>query len=594
MPTIRPISALTLGCVSVLASCASGGAGSAVTAPSDPDRALHALLDAAWEDGLRDNPTYASQLGDRRYNDRWEDLSPQAIEARHAQDRARAESLARIDRAALSRELQLDYDLFKQNVEWDLERHRLRLYLLPVNQREGLQTADELADALRFTTRKDYDDWLERLRGFGTYADQTIVLLREGARAGVVWPKVAMLRVPAQIDKQIVDDPLQSPFYAPFRVAAPSVPPAEREPIAAEARLVIARTVVPAFRRFRDFFTKEYLPACQDRVGLQALPDGAATYEALVRHHTTTTLSPRAIHELGLREVERITLAMNVVMQDTGKSTTLPQFFAFLRSDRRFYYTDPAELLAGYAAIVKRVDPQIGKIIGTLPRTPYGIEAIPANVAPDTTTAYYRPPAEDGSRGGTFFVNLYKPESRPTWEMVALTLHEAVPGHHIQIALANEQTRLPKFRRHTLYTAFVEGWGLYAESLGDELGMYDDPYAKFGQLAYEMWRAVRLVVDTGMHAMGWDRQRAIDFFREHTPRQELDVVNEIDRYLVMPGQALAYKVGELKIKELRRRAERVLGARFDERAFHDAVLGHGALPLDVLEREVDAWIASQG
>ncbi len=549
--------------------------------PNRATLALRALFDEAWETTLREDPVWAAEMGDLRWADRWTDVSFAAIERRHAYDVALLRRLGEIPRGELSRDDALSYDLFRYDLELAIEEHPFRLYLLPINQRGGIQTADDVADALPFVTDKDFADWNARLRSFPTYMKQTIDLLAEGARTGMTHPKVVMQRVLGQIDKQIVDDPTKSPFYAPYAKKP-------REPHAAEARRLIAETVVPAFRTLRAFWIETYLPACKDQVGAWQLPDGARLYAHLVRAHTTTKLGPDEVHAIGLREVARIRGEMEKLKAETGFAGSLAEYFTFLRTDPRFFHRDAASLLTGYRELAKRIDPLLVKVFAKLPRTPYGVQAIPEHVAPDTTTAYYREPAADGSRAGTYFVNLYRPEARPKWEMVALTLHEAVPGHHLQIALAMEQEDLPKFRRHADYTAFVEGWALYAESLGDELGIYEDRYSKFGQLAYEMWRAVRLVVDTGIHHLRWDRQRAIDFFMENAPKAELDVVNEVDRYIAWPGQALAYEIGALRIKDLRKKKQAQLGARFDLKAFHDAVLRNGPLPLGLLEREVMA------
>jgi len=419
--------------------------------------------------------------------------------------------------------------------------------------------------------------------------------MRDGIREHRVQPRITMQRVPAQIDKQLTSTPESSPFFKPFTNFPASIPQAERTRLASAARDAVRSEVLPAYQRLKEFFTTEYLPACFEQPGAWQLPNGDATYAFFVRKFTTTKMAPPEIHAIGLKEVERIGREMQGIMDKVGFHGSKQDFFKQLRTDPRFYCKDADELLTTYRAVAKRIDPQLVKVFKTLPRIPYGVEPIPEKIAPDTTAAYYRVLAADGSRAGTYFVNLYKPEARPRYEMMALSLHEAVPGHHLQFAIAFEQGELPKFRRYggeRAYTAYIEGWALYAESLGDDMGLYDDPYSKFGQLTYEMWRAVRLVVDTGIHAMHWDRQRAINFFLANAAKTALDVINEIDRYIPWPGQALAYKIGELKIKELRARATSELGPRFDLGEFHDAILKSGTIPLHILERNIYNWIAS--
>jgi uncharacterized protein (DUF885 family) len=556
-------------------------------------KSLHELFAAEWDYQMQQYPGWASRLGDRRWNDRWGDRSLEAIDKRHAHAIEVLAKLRWIDRDVLTSSDRLNYDLFLQDYQDWIEDYHFRWHLMPLNQRSGIQTADELADALRFETLKDYEDWLARLRAFPTYMDQTIALMREGIKARIILPKVVLGRIPAQIDHQIVNDAKASPFYKPFTNFHASVSKENRSRLALAAEKEIVTSVVPAFRKLKQFFIEDYLPAALEREGIWQLPQGEAMYSFAARRHTTTTMSPKEIHEIGLGEVSRIRTEMQTIIDKLGFKGSFAEFAAFLRSDPQFYYQTPEELLEAYRALTRRIDPLLVKIFKTLPRVPYGVEPIPQNIAPDTTTAYYRGPAADGSRAGTYFVNLYKPETRPKQEMMALSLHEAVPGHHLQIALAMEQDGLPNFRRHGGYTAFIEGWALYAESLGEDMGLYDDPYSKFGQLTYEMWRAVRLVIDTGIHHMRWDRQKAIDFFLENTARPELDVVNEVDRYISWPGQALAYKIGQLKISAIRAKAEKTLGARFDIRAFHDELLKEGALPLNLLEARMDNWIVNQ-
>lgn len=562
-------------------------------AAASPATDLKKLFDDEWERGLRENPVNASYLGDRRYNDRWEELTLARIEQNHQAEAAALKRLAAIRRAGLPEAAQLNYDLFKDEYERSIESYGYRQFLIPLNQRGGVQTLDELTDILRFTTQKDYEDWAARLEKLGAYIDQHIPLMRQGMREGIVPPKVVFQRIPAQIDKLLVAQPEDSTFYRPFKTFPSDIAPAQQEALRARARKAIGEVVIPAYRRFGEFFKAEYLPACRESIAASSLPDGKAFYTFRARAYTTTDLTPEQIHQIGLSEVSRIRGEMEGIIRRTGFKGDFQKFLKFLRTDSRFYFKTGQELLDAYQALAKRIDPELVKLFRVMPRTPYGVKAVPDNIAPDTTTAYYQQPAADGSRAGYFYANLYKPESRPKYEMEALTLHEAVPGHHFQLALQQELGDLPDFRKYGGYTAFVEGWALYAESLGGELGLYADPYSKFGQLTYEMWRAIRLVVDTGMHYKGWTRQQAIDLFKDNTAKSDLDIVNEVDRYIAWPGQALAYKIGELKIKELRARATQKLGDKFDVRGFHDVVLGSGALPLNILERNVDAWVAQQ-
>jgi uncharacterized protein (DUF885 family) len=556
-------------------------------------KSLPELFAAEWDYDMQQSPERASELGDRRWNDRWSDDSLEAFAHRNQHNQDVLAQLAKIDRGVLSPQDQLNYDLFKKRYVDSLEGYKFQGFLLRGDQRGSIATTDELADSLRFQTLKDYEDWITRMRTFPALMDQTIALMRQGIKERIVHPKVVMQRIPAQIDKQIVSDPAASGFYRPFKRFPKDISAADQQRLQQAARQAVEQQVVPAFKKFKEFFVGEYLPACFDQVGIWQMPNAAERYAFLARRFTTTDATPEEIHQIGLKEVARIRAEMDRIMQQTGFKGSREEFFKFLRTDPQFYYKTPDDLFEAYKALAKTVDPNLVKVFRTLPREPYGVEAIPAVAAPDTTAAYYRPGAADGSRAGTYFVNLYKPDTRPKWEMTVLTLHESVPGHHLQIARAHELGEQPMFRRFGEYTAFVEGWGLYAESLGEDMGLYSDPYSKFGQLTYQMWRAVRLVVDTGIHTKHWTRDQAIQYFMDNAPKAELDIVNEIDRYIAWPGQALAYKMGELKIQELRARARQELGAKFDLKEFHDVVLGSGALPLNILGRNVDAWIAEK-
>jgi uncharacterized protein (DUF885 family) len=483
--------------------------------------------------------------------------------------------------------------VFAWDLEKAVERQKYREYLSPVGHSGGVQTAEGISEVLPFATTKDYRDWLARMRALPMVIEQNEALMREGAASGNTPPRVLMDRVTGQIQAQIVDDPTKSPFYKPFARFADTVPEADRAALQTEAKQVIADTIVPAYRGFATFFANEYLPKTRTSIAATDLPDGKAYYDFVAGYFTTTDLSAEQIHQIGLKEVARIRAEMEKIKAEVGFKGNLAEFFQYLRTDPKFFYKTPQDLFTGYEAIAKRIDPQLVKVFKTIPRLPYGVRAIPDNIAPDTTTAYYQPGAVDGTRAGFYYVNLYKPEVRPKWEMMALSLHEAVPGHHFQFARGMELPDAPMFRRTAYFVAYGEGWGLYAERLGYDMGLYNDPYDRMGQLAYDMWRAVRLVVDTGMHSKGWSRDKAIAYFMDNSPKTRQDVVNEIDRYIGWPGQALAYKIGQLKISELREKASKQLGDRFDLREFNDAVLETGSVPLQALEARIDAWIAAK-
>jgi uncharacterized protein (DUF885 family) len=553
-------------------------------------RALHALFDREWDYTMQQHPTHASSLGDRRWNDRWEDDSLAAIDARYQHTLAVIGELKRIDRAQLPSNDQTNYDLFLRQHQLAADGHKFHWYLIPLNQRGGIQTADELGDALRFTTVKDYEDWIARLQRFPEHMDQNIALMREGIAEKMLLPKVIMQRIPGQIEKQIVDDPAKSLFYKPFMHFPQSISAADRERLSAAAKKAIAEQLVPAFKKFHEFFVKDYLPACPEEIGIWKLPHGDEMYAYFVREYTTTNMTPQQVHEAGLAEVKRIRAEMDAAIAATGFKGDMGAFVAMLRKDPRFYATSREDLLEKAALIVSRIDDKLPRYFGTLPRLPLAVRPVPAEIEDSYTTGrYFEGSPKQGIAGG-YMVNTSHLDQRPLYELPALTLHEGVPGHHIQIALAQELQGVPSFRRNADVTAFTEGWGLYAEQLGAEMGVYRDPYEQFGRLSYEMWRACRLVADTGIHWLGWSLDQARECFTENTALSPLNIEVELARYVGWPGQALAYKVGELKIMALRRKAEAALGPRFDIRRFHDAVLLAGPLPLDLLERRIDAWI----
>ncbi len=575
-------------------------------APADLADRFRAYLDADWKQWMEEYPEVATHVGYPGQNRRWTDESLAGIEKRKQHLRRSLAALKEFSRDALPESEQLNYDLYRELLETAVEglaygddplpfRNVVpRNLWMPLLQVGGLQQgAPATLAVMPRQTVADYEDILARLETLPRAVEQETALLQVGMKQGYTPPRIALRDLPAQVAGLVPGDPMASALLQPFLQFPASISEPDRARLAARAKSLYSSSVAPAFRKLRDFLAQTYLPACRDTIAASALPNGGATYAFHVRWQTTTALTPRQIHDLGLSEVKRIRTEMDKVVAASGFRGTFREFLQFLRTDPRFYYSTAADLENGYRIIAKKIDPQLVHLFGKLPRLPYGVTPIPDFKAPSQTTAYYEAGSPAAGRPGQFFVNTYKLEARPRWEMEALSMHESVPGHHLQISLAQELENAPEFRRHVGYSAFVEGWALYSESLGEEMGFYTDPYSKFGQLSYEMWRAVRLVVDTGMHSMGWTRDRAIEFFRENTGKTDQDIIVEVDRYIVWPGQALAYKLGQLRIRELRREAEARLGPRFSVRAFHDAVLEQGAIPLSVLTPRIQAWIARQ-
>jgi len=556
----------------------------------DNNQNFLSFLDNEWKFELSQSPVYATAMGVKGFETEWRDYSLEAIQMRKSRLEETLRSLKSFSAKTLSETNQLNLRLFTQLTRNELEISQYNRHLLPFSHRGGIQLAHEDSGVIPLKSFDDYYFWIQRLRNLDKRIEQTITLAKLGLQRGYKPPKILMERVNRQINLQSHSAVKQSPFYKVFIDLPESISKKDQTSLRMEAEEVIKETVIPSYLLLEKYFKEEYLPQSRESVGLYDIPNGRELYEVLAKSFTTTDLSPKEIHKIGLKEVKRIRSEMEGIIKQLEFEGSFNDFLKFLREDKRFYYKTPEELFEGYLAVSKRIDPELVRLFGTLPRTPYGLRAIPDESAPDTTTAYYMPPAPGGLRPGYYYVNLYRPETRPKFEMEVLSVHEAVPGHHLQIALAMEMEEMPMFRRVSPYTAFVEGWGLYSESLGYDLGLYKDPYSKFGQLTYDMWRAVRLVVDTGMHYYEWDRQRAIDFFLENAGKSELDIINEIDRYIVMPGQALAYKIGQMKFLSLKEMAKNELGDKFNIRDFHDIVLSEGALPLNELDSIIENYI----
>ncbi|MGB7347691.1 MAG: DUF885 domain-containing protein [Pirellulaceae bacterium] len=555
---------------------------------------LKSLLDQVWEYEIQQSPLLATNIGDSRFQDRLADVSLSTIAEQTQQRQKFLNQLRAIPVESLNDLEQVDHVLLEGRLDQQVADFHFKTHLMPISKRDGFHIEfPELSRLMNPKTPADFDNYIARLNDYGRYSDQHIELLRAGIEAGLTQPSVIMRESVKQAEAHIVDDPRQSLLLT-------SITDEVRKKLgdeqwkAIEAKIIdaIRSNVIPAYVRFKTFLESEYLPACRGPIGASAMPGGREFYRDRIKRFTTLEFTPEQLHETGMRENARIRDEMNAIREKVGFDKDLPAFLNHLRTDPKFYPKSADELMKAAALILKTADGRLPDMFGKLPRIPYGLREIPSHVAPQTTSAYYWPPSTDGKRGGMYYLNTYNLASRPLYQLESLSLHEAVPGHHLQLALQAELTTLHVISRESNITAFIEGWALYSERLGLEMGFFTDPYQDFGRLSMEAWRASRLVVDTGIHYMGWTRQQAIDYMTENTALSPHNIVAEVDRYIGWPGQALAYKVGELEITGLRRYAEEKLGDKFDLRAFHDEVLAVGAIPLPLLEKRIERWITS--
>ena len=571
------------------------------TAPQgrDQKQRLDALFENYFEEALELSPLLATYIGDHRYDDRLPNsIGPEHIAASRAMNRKYLDAIRAIDPARLAPTDRISYDIFLRERERELRAERFPAELLPLNQAGSLLTIMPALgsgeNAQPFETAQDYDDWLKRLDGLVVWMDQAIANMRVGVAKGVVQPRAVMEKVLPQLDAMIVPQADESQYFAPLKRFPESIAQADRDRLTTAYTQALEAKLLPAYRRLRDFVRDEYLPRTRATVAWTALPDGEGWYAFHVQEHTTTALTPDEIHTIGLGEVRRILGEMDGVRQRVGFDGDLEAFFKHLETDPKFYFTNGKDLVQGYRDLKTRIDASLPKLFSVFPKADYEVREVEAFRAASAAGAFYEQPSADGTRPGIFYVNTHNLKAQPKFGMETLSLHEAAPGHHFQVAIQQELEDVPRFRRFGGdYTAYVEGWALYAESLGKELGFFTDPYQWFGRLNDEQLRAMRLVVDTGLHAKGWSRERAIQFMLDNSTLAESDVVSEVERYIAWPGQALGYKVGDLALQRLRRRAEAELGSRFDVRDFHREVLRDGAVPMDVLEAKIERWIAAR-
>ncbi len=584
----QPKSLTIIFCLAVLSSCQIQ-IDTSVTTSVTEDKKFELYLDELWESNLKRRPVFATRLGDKRFNNKITSNTVEEFEKNKTQIQIDFKNLNSFNFDDLSEENQLNYRLKHVSLSSSIELSEYPSYFMSLNQRGGVQSYYETGDRLNFTSKQDYNDWLTRLSQYSNNIENSYENNKAGIEAGYTQPKLVTSGVISQIEA-ILDSTLENhPYLQVFLEADEMLLTAEeKETLVNEAKVLITEQINPAYTKLHEFLVNEYLPNSRESIGIKDVPNGKSWYEDLASYHTTTKLSPDEIHAIGLKEIKRIRQEMETIISDLEWDGDFQSFLNYLRTSPRFYYDNPEDLFNAYLIMAKTIDPLLPKIFKVFPRAPYGVIPIPAESAPYTTTAYYNSASK--GKPGYFYANLYKPESRPKYEIPVLTVHEAVPGHHFQISIAQELKDVPTFRKYLSFTAFVEGWGLYSEELGEYMNLYDDPYDKFGQLTYDMWRAIRLVVDTGMHYKNWSRDDAINLFLENTAKSQLDIENEVDRYIAWPGQALAYKIGQLKILELRTKAENELGDDFDIKDFHHEVLKRGSLPLSILETYINEWI----
>ncbi|RZU39751.1 DUF885 domain-containing protein [Edaphobacter modestus] len=568
----------------------------AAAAPQTVDersKALAALFDEIWQERLKHSPEFASFLGDKRYNDQWSDYSVKEVNASLERGRVFLDRLSAIDTTGLKPQEILSRDLIVRDLTDAQEGARFKEWEMPVNQFSGFHTdMVQLVSSLSFDTVKDYDDYIERLKKIPAVFSQNMTNMQLGMDEGRVPPAYLLEKVVTQTEAIATQKPEESPFAQPLKKFPASIGAADRKRITEEIAQAIMTSVLPAYQRFARFVKAQYVPAGRKDPGVWALPDGDAYYAFRVRQSTTEEKTPAEIHQIGLDEVKRDETEMLVIVKKLGFAD-LKSFSAAMKTNPKLHPTSKDALLDAYKGYIAKMQPKLPGLFGTLPKAQLEVLAVPAYIEKDQSAAYYNQGSQDGKRPGRVYVNTYNFAERSLAPVEAVSYHEGIPGHHLQLSISQELTGLPEFRKQEYFTAYTEGWGLYSERLGKDVGFYQDPYSDYGRLEADIWRAIRLVVDTGVHSKHWTRQQMVDYFHEHSAIDEPNVQAEVDRYVAWPGQALGYKMGQLKILELRQKAQTALGPKFDLKGFHDAVLDSGALPMDLLEKQVDAWIADK-